>query len=59
VEHLRFENGVATLLTQMTLLVLPALMVATAYFVLVERPCMDPAWPKKLWHRLRGRVPAA
>jgi peptidoglycan/LPS O-acetylase OafA/YrhL len=23
------------------------------YFVLIERPCMDPQWPHKLWQRLR------
>ncbi|MDP9039297.1 MAG: acyltransferase [Acidobacteriota bacterium] len=27
----------------------------TAYYVLIERPCMDPEWPGKLWARLRGR----
>ena len=24
----------------------------TAYFVLIERPCMDPKWPHKLWAHL-------
>jgi hypothetical protein len=27
----------------------------TAYFVLVERPCMDPNWPRKLIARLSER----
>jgi peptidoglycan/LPS O-acetylase OafA/YrhL len=42
--------------------VMPALLVwllsaaavlfcGTIFFILVERPCMDPAWPKKLWRR--------
>ena len=21
----------------------------TLYYILIERPCMDPAWPRKLW----------
>jgi hypothetical protein len=24
----------------------------TLYFVLIERPCMDPQWPRKLWRRI-------
>ncbi|GAC1427267.1 MAG: hypothetical protein NVSMB62_25040 [Acidobacteriaceae bacterium] len=24
------------------------------FYVLIERPCMDPRWPQKLWARLRG-----
>lgn len=27
----------------------------TAYYVLIERPCMDPLWPQKLWARLSGK----
>ena len=34
---------------------LPVLLLCTAFFVLIERPCMDPDWPSKLWHRLTGR----
>jgi peptidoglycan/LPS O-acetylase OafA/YrhL len=30
------------------------LVFATLYYVLVERPCMDPQWPQKLWHRISG-----
>lgn len=37
------------------LLSIPAIMiVGTLYFVVIERPCMDRAWPKKLMARLRG-----
>jgi hypothetical protein len=34
------------------------LLVSAAFFVLVERPCMDPRWPTKLanWLR-RGNEP--
>jgi peptidoglycan/LPS O-acetylase OafA/YrhL len=28
------------------------------YYILIERPCMDPQWPRKLWHRLAGDTPA-
>ncbi|HEY9137360.1 MAG TPA: acyltransferase [Terriglobus sp.] len=38
------------------LLLLPSIAAASiVYFVLVERPCMDPQWPQKLWARLQGR----
>jgi peptidoglycan/LPS O-acetylase OafA/YrhL len=29
------------------------LLIGTIYFVLIERPCMDPAWPHKLAMKLR------
>lgn len=28
-------------------------LLGTLYFVLIERPCMDPQWPQKLWLRIR------
>jgi peptidoglycan/LPS O-acetylase OafA/YrhL len=28
----------------------PILLLSLAYYLLVERPCMDPEWPSKLWH---------
>lgn len=31
-----------------------ALAVGAAFFVLIERPCMDPAWPERLCDRLRA-----
>ena len=37
-------------------LILPCVVGFTIlYFVLIERPCMDPAWPLKLWAAARGR----
>jgi peptidoglycan/LPS O-acetylase OafA/YrhL len=27
--------------------------VSAVFFLLVEKPCMDPDWPRKLWQRLR------
>lgn len=36
-------------------LILPCVVAVTVlYFVLIERPCMDPAWPKKLRAAVRG-----
>lgn len=52
VKHLRFDNGGLTMAIQMAILACSVLLVSTLYFVLIERPCMDPAWPQKLWRRL-------
>lgn len=43
------------------LLVPPVLAVCAVFFVLVEKPCMDPAWPRRFWNATfaRGRVTAA
>jgi peptidoglycan/LPS O-acetylase OafA/YrhL len=39
-----------------SLLILPCILVGCVlYFVLIERPCMDPAWPQKMWAALSGR----
>jgi peptidoglycan/LPS O-acetylase OafA/YrhL len=27
-------------------------LLCTLYYVLIERPCMDPDWPRKLWRRI-------
>lgn len=36
-------------------LILPCILAfCVLYFVLIERPCMDPAWPQKLWAALSG-----
>jgi peptidoglycan/LPS O-acetylase OafA/YrhL len=39
---------------QLLLVMLPVLLLCAVFFVLVERPCMDPDWPSKLWHALTG-----
>ena len=42
------------------ILVLPVVaVVATTFFVLVERPCMVPRWPILLWRRRREALAAA
>jgi peptidoglycan/LPS O-acetylase OafA/YrhL len=41
-------NPMSAMLAQVAI-VLPVVVVAgTLFFVLVEKPCMDPAWPKTL-----------
>ena len=45
----------AIFVTQAIAIIVPTLAVAAGFFVLIERPCMDPDWPGKLWHRLTGR----
>jgi len=55
VKHLHGYNDGETMLLQQVVLLLPlVLLVGAVYFVLIERPCMDPEWPQKLWRRLRG-----
>ncbi len=34
---------------------IPAAAMCIVFFLLVERPCMDPNWPSKLWNRLTTR----
>jgi len=59
VKHIRLQNDGLSLAIQTVLLLSAVGIVSTIFFVLVERPCMDPAWPKKLWNGLRHRVSAA
>ena len=47
-------SSVAWLFIATVVLVPVALAVGAAFFVLIERPCMDPAWPEKLRDRLRA-----
>jgi peptidoglycan/LPS O-acetylase OafA/YrhL len=49
--HLHFWSWLAVSLT----LVAPAsIAVGAVYFLLIERPCMDPRWPQKLRARFRS-----
>ncbi|WP_158945830.1 acyltransferase [Granulicella sp. S190] len=41
-------------LIQVVLLGACIYLFCTAYFVLIERPCMDPSWPRKLAAKLAG-----
>ena len=40
---------------QVLLTLVPAVAMCVVFFLLVERPCMDPKWPTTLWHKLTGR----
>ena len=33
----------------------PVMFVSLVFYLLIERPCMDPTWPSKFWHRITGR----
>ena len=51
----RFHLHFWTWLTASLILVAPASMVVgAAYFLAIERPCMDPRWPQKLLARFRS-----
>jgi peptidoglycan/LPS O-acetylase OafA/YrhL len=60
VKHLQMGGDELTVLVQMVAVLIPMLAACTGYYLLIERPCMDPKWPQKLWHHLRaatGRIP--
>ena len=48
IKHVRFSAPGTTLAVQGFLLVLVVLLCSPIFFVLVERPCMDPNWPFRL-----------
>lgn len=33
----------------------PIVLLCMVFYLLVERPCMDPDWPSKLWQRVSGK----
>src|SRR5207249_1510320 len=41
---------------QIVLACIPMLLALTMYYVLIERPCMDPSWPQKLVRFIGGRI---
>jgi peptidoglycan/LPS O-acetylase OafA/YrhL len=54
--HPMLGRGGALEYTIAALLLLPLVIVISGvFFVLVERPCMDPEWPQKLVRAVRGR----
>ncbi len=53
IRYLQMPGSAATIAVQMALLIAVTLMLSTAYFISIERPCMDPAWPQKLWRKIR------
>jgi peptidoglycan/LPS O-acetylase OafA/YrhL len=48
------ENFWAYFLLQAVLVLPVVLLVAGSYYLLIERPCMDREWPRKLWMRVFG-----
>ena len=50
-----FHDFLLNLIVQVTGLGIPIAAVSVLVFVLIERPCMDPAWPQKLRAFLLGR----
>jgi peptidoglycan/LPS O-acetylase OafA/YrhL len=49
IKPLLIGHGFATIMTLCSVLVIPAVLVASAiYFVLIERPCMRKDWPQRL-----------
>lgn len=43
---------------QLVVTIIPVLLVSLVFYLLIERPCMDPNWPSRLWHWATGRSPA-
>ncbi len=52
---LRSVSLAPNLVIQLVVTGLPVLLLCAVFFVLVERPCMNPQWPALLWHRLGRR----
>jgi peptidoglycan/LPS O-acetylase OafA/YrhL len=50
-----FHDFLLNFSVQVLALAIPIAVVSLLAFVLVERPCMDPAWPRKLWNFLTNR----
>ncbi len=51
-----FRDFLLNFSLQVLALGIPIAAVSVLAFVLVERPCMDPAWPRKLWQFLTHRT---
>lgn len=45
----------ANYIIQLIVMGVPVLLLCILFYTLVERPCMDPDWPSKLWHWATGR----
>jgi peptidoglycan/LPS O-acetylase OafA/YrhL len=52
VPHLDF---LANYVIQLLVTGIPVMAVSLAFYLLIERPCMDPKWPSKFWHWITGR----
>lgn len=50
-----FQDFLLNYLVQIAALGVPIAVVSMLAYVAIERPCMDPAWPQKLWGALTRR----
>jgi peptidoglycan/LPS O-acetylase OafA/YrhL len=50
-----FQDLLLNFSVQVVALGIPIALVSLVAYVLVERPCMDPAWPRKLWRLFTDR----
>jgi peptidoglycan/LPS O-acetylase OafA/YrhL len=50
-----FHDFLLNFSVQVVALGIPIALVSLLAYVLIERPCMDPAWPQKLWQFLTGK----
>ena len=51
-----FHDFLLNFSLQILALGIPIATVSVLAFALIERPCMDPAWPRKLWQFLRHKA---
>jgi hypothetical protein len=40
---------------QLVIMGVPIVLASALFYMFVERPCMDPDWPSKVWNRVTGR----
>jgi peptidoglycan/LPS O-acetylase OafA/YrhL len=52
IRHWTLPSAIATVVVQLALLLVFVYIVGLIYYVIIERPCMDPQWPQKLWRRV-------
>jgi peptidoglycan/LPS O-acetylase OafA/YrhL len=50
--HLDFLANYAI---QLLITGLPVMAISLVFYLLIERPCMDPNWPSRFWHWISGR----
>ena len=43
---------------QLLVTALPVMVISLVFYLLIERPCMDPNWPSRFWHWISGRSAA-
>jgi len=51
-----FDSFPAEYLLVTLLCIPPVLAASVIFYLLVEKPCMDPEWPEKLWRKTKGML---